>query len=241
MKGYAWNPWHGCTRESEGCKNCWLYRLDGKRGRDASVISRSKTAFDLPLKKDRQGQWKIPSDSEIATCFSSDFFLPQADEWRGDAWDVIRQRKDALFFIPTKRARRIADCLPSDWGEGYDNVLVAVSVENQRRADERLPFLLVAPLRHRAVLAAPLLEEIDLSAYLGDGKLEFVSVAGESYYGARECRFEWVEKIRDQCLKNGVKFFYHQTGSNFVKDGRRYRIPHGKEYEQARKAFQGKP
>lgn len=236
MKGFGWNPWHGCRKCSEGCLNCWLYRMDGKYDRDTSKIVESKTAFDAPLKRDRKGEYKIKSGTEVGTCFASDFFIEDADGMRARAWAVIKSRPDLNFLIPTKRTARIADCLPNDWGDGYDNVLVAVSVENQKRADERLPYLLDAPLKKRGVLAAPLLENIDLSEYLNGGKIDFVSAAGESCFGARECRFEWILDLRRQCEKSGTAFEYRQTGSNFVKDGKRYKIPHKKEYEQAKKA-----
>ena len=70
-----WNPWHGCHKCSEGCLNCYVYYLDGKRDKDASVITRSKTKFDLPIKKDRSGNYKVNAGCELATCFTSDFFI----------------------------------------------------------------------------------------------------------------------------------------------------------------------
>ena len=240
MKGIAWNPWHGCSKISEGCANCWLYRMDGKYGRDTAAVTRSKSAFDLPLKKDRSGAYKVVSDTQVATCFSSDFFIEAADSWRDVAWEIIRARSDLEFLIPTKRICRINDCLPRDWGEGYDNVLIAVSVENQKCADERIPYLLNAPLKKRGIFAAPLIGRIDLSPYFESGRIDLVSAAGESCFGARECRFEWVEALREECLAHGAVFRYHQTGSNLVKDGVRYRIPRKKEYEQAKKAFREK-
>lgn len=236
MKGVMWNPWHGCRKCSEGCLNCWLYRIDGKYERDTSKVVESKTTFCAPLKKDRSGNYKIQSGTEVGTCFSSDFFIEDADGMRDRAWAIMKQRPDLTFFIPTKRISRIESCLPKDWGDGYDNVLIAVSAENQARADERLPYLLNAPIKRRGVLAAPLLERVDLSRYLRGGKIDMVSAAGESYAGARECRYEWILDLREQCLKSGTAFEYHQTGSNFVKDGKRYKIPHGKEYAQAKKA-----
>ena len=80
-----WNPWHGCKKCSPGCANCYVYYLDGKRDKDPSAVVRSKTSFDLPKKRDRYGNYKMPSGKEIATCFTSDFFIEEADEWRADA------------------------------------------------------------------------------------------------------------------------------------------------------------
>lgn len=66
-----------------------------------------------------------------------------------------------LFF--TKRIERLDRCLPPDWGDGYDNVTVGCTVENQDRADRRLPLFMTLPLRHRLIIVAPMLERIDLT------------------------------------------------------------------------------
>lgn len=75
----------------------------------------------------------------VYTCFTSDFFLEEADEWRAEAWAIIRERCDLSFLIPTKRIDRFRVSLPSDWGDGYDHVAIACTVENQDRANYRLP------------------------------------------------------------------------------------------------------
>ena len=232
-----WNPWHGCRKCSPGCDNCYVYYLDKLHGIDASIISRSKTNFNLPVKKDKYGVYKIPSGYELATCFTSDFFIEQADKWRMEAWDIIRRRKDVNFFICTKRIHRFNMCLPEDWGEGYDNVIIAVTCENQQKADERMPVLLDIKARRKTVLVSPILEKVDLSRYLSYGGIDSVSVGGESYENARVCDFQWVKYIKDTCDRYNVTFDFHQTGSNFVKDGRHYKIKHKDEYSQAKKAM----
>lgn len=230
-----WNPWHGCHRCSPGCKNCYVYHLDYLRDRDASVVTRNKTGFNAPVKRDRRGNYKLPPGTVQGTCFTSDFFIEEADEWRGEAWDMIRERNDVMFLIPTKRIARFSECVPEDWDDGWDNVAIAVSCENQALADERLPIFLDAKIAHRLIFVSPILEYVDLSRYLESGLIEQVSVGGESYANARTCDFDWVKQIYLDCQKHGVKFEFHQTGSNFVKDGRRYRIKHRDEHEQARK------
>ena len=72
MKRSDWNPWHGCHKCSPGCLNCFVYYLDKKRNIDTNIITKSKTNFNLPLKKDRQGNYKITPNTEVATCFTSD-------------------------------------------------------------------------------------------------------------------------------------------------------------------------
>ena len=230
-----WNPWHGCHKCSPGCMNCYVYYLDACREKDASVVVRNKTGFNLPLKKDRQGNYKIPSGAELGTCFTSDFFIEEADGWRNEIWDMIRQRNDVNFLIPTKRINRFNECIPNDWGEGYGNVAIAVSCENQAKADERLPILLGIKAKRKNVFVSPILEYIDLTQYLESGEIDNVSVGGESYANARVCDFDWVKRIYFDCQKLGVEFHFHQTGSNFVKDGKQYRIKHCDEHLQAKK------
>lgn len=232
-----WNPWHGCHKCSPGCMNCYVYHQDSFRDKNSSVVVRNITNFDLPLKKNRQKEFKVPSGATLATCFTSDFFIEEADDWRGEIWDMIRKRNDVYFLIPTKRIARFSQCVPEDWGEGWDNVVIAVSCENQAMADVRIPFLLDAKIRHRLLFISPILEYVELGRYLESGLIEQVSVGGESYENARTCDFDWVKRIRETCLKYGVTFDFHQTGSNFVKDGKRYRIKHGDEHDQARKGM----
>ncbi len=238
MPKNLWSPWHGCHKCSAGCKNCYVFFLDGLHQKDTNVVLRSKTNFNLPLKKSRDGSYKIESGSEVATCFTSDFFLEEADPWRAEAWEIIKKRPDVNFLICTKRAERIGLCLPSDWGDGYSNVILAVTCENQEMADKRMPIFLSVPAMRRYVLVAPILEYVDLSKFLEGGKIERVSVGGESYEGARECDFEWVKKIYFDCNKFNVKFDFHQTGSRFKMNGKIFNLKHKQEYSQAKKGFE---
>lgn len=233
-----WNPWHGCHKCSPGCLHCYVYYLDTKRNKDASIITKSKTNFNLPLKKDKQGNYKITSGKEIATCFTSDFFIEEADEWRKEAWQIIKERQDLNFLICTKRIERFNNCIPDDWVDGYKNVIIAVTCENQEKIETRLPILLDIKAKHKHIFISPILEEVNIEPYLKNSNIELVSVSGESYEGARECNFEWVRKIKEQCDKHKIKFDFHQTGSNFVMNGKRYKINHHKEYSQAKKGME---
>ena len=232
---FNWNPWHGCHKKSEGCANCYVYRIDARHGRDASQIVKTRD-YDLPVRKGRDGAYKIPGGELIWTCFSSDFLVEDADEWRERAWEMIRERDDCRFLFITKRIERLAGVIPSWWGErGPENLTICVTCENQRRADERLPVYLEAPLRERIICCEPLLEKIDLSKYLG-AWISRVVAGGESGPGARPCRYDWVLSLREQCERAGCGFFFKQTGANFIKDGRLYRVPRRLQHAQARRA-----
>jgi protein gp37 len=220
-----WNPWHGCRKVSEGCEHCYMYFLDAQRGGDGSRIYRTKAGFDYPVQRDRAGAYKIKSGELIRVCMTSDFFLEEADAWRDEAWDLIRRRPDVKFFLLTKRAERIRACLPPDWGDGWDNVMLNVTAENDRRARQRIPVLLGTPAKHRGVMCAPLVGEVDLAPYLSTGMLEQVICGGENYDGARVCRYGWVKRLSDQCRAADVTFAFIETGTVFEKDGKTYRIP----------------
>ena len=232
-----WNPWHGCHKISAGCKHCYVYREDAAFG--ASVPSsevRRISSFNLPLKRDRKKNWKYPAGTEFALCFTSDLLIEEADEWREEIWEIIRRRRDCTFFFFTKRIERLAECLPADWGEGYDHVAIGCTVENQACADVRLPIFLSLPIKHRLVIVAPMLEKIDLRKYLDPQRIEEVSVGGESGKYARPLDFDWVLDMQAQCAESRVPFCFHQTGSYLVKDGRQYHIPREHQHSQARKA-----
>lgn len=230
-----YNPWHGCFRVSEGCKNCYVYTIDSILQKDAREIYKTRN-FHLPLDKNRKGQYKIPSDSRIWTCFSSDFLLEDADKWRACVWEMIAARQDCTFIFFTKRIERFLDCIPSDWGEGYSNVIVGCSVENQERANQRLGFFLSLPIMTRWIVCEPLLGEIDLTPFLDSSKIAKISVGGESGLNARVCDFAWVLSLQKQAKQAGISFHFHQTGANFLKDSKLYKIPKKLQRAQAQKA-----
>lgn len=229
-----WNPWHGCHKLSAGCVNCYVYRTDCKHGIDSSVVVKTKS-FGLPVRKKRDGSYKVGAGEMVYTCFSSDFFVEDADEWRGEAWEMIRSRPDLRFLMITKRIDRLQAVVPDDWGEGYDNVTICCTMENQERADYRLPIYRAAPVKHKIIVCEPLLSAVDLSPYLG-AWVEQVIVGGESGREARTCHYDWVLGIRRQCVEHGISFRFRQTGARLLKDGQLYRIRRQFQHSQARKA-----
>ncbi len=220
-----WNPWHGCIKKSEGCQYCYMYFLDKQRGGDGRRIYKVKNNFDYPLSKDKNGRYKIKSGEIIRVCMTSDFFLEEADEWRKDAWKIIKKRSDVAFMLITKRPERIASVLPPDWGNGYENVFLNITCENQKRADERIPILFELPFKHKGIMAAPFIGAVSLKNYLPAGQIEQVIAGGENYDGSRPLYYEWVKQLYDECVAANVTFCFLETGTNFVKDGRMYRLP----------------
>ncbi|MGX8833756.1 DUF5131 family protein [Amedibacillus sp. YH-ame6] len=210
-----WEPWSGCYKISEGCSNCYFYGPNAKRY-GQNKIEKTDT-FNWPIRKNAKGEYNIKGDKILATCFATDFFLPEADEWRKEAWAMIKERQDIEFLILTKRINRFLVSLPKDWGTGYENVNIGCTVENQETADYRLPLFLSYPIKRRFIACAPLLESIDLTPYLHG--VEHVSVGGETGREVRVCDYDWVLNIREQCINANVTFWFKNTGSQFRRNG----------------------
>ncbi|MCR4925736.1 MAG: phage Gp37/Gp68 family protein [Clostridiales bacterium] len=231
-----WNVWHGCRKKSEGCANCYMFRRDSQVGVDSSIIKKTGSFYDLTKKK-RDGSYKIKADDgDVYICMTSDFFIEEADEWRKEVWDMVRERQDLSFVIITKRIERFEVALPDDWGNGWENITICATAENQKRADERIPILLDLPIKHRHIIHEPMLEKIDISEYLKTGLIEKVICGGESGDNARECDYSWILNTRKQCEDNKVKFYFKQTGANFTKDNKHYSIKRADQLKQAKKA-----
>lgn len=250
MEEVMWNPWHGCHKCSEGCLRCYMYERDEAMGIDSNIVKQTRTGFRLPVQRSRvknstlekyELQYKIPSGSHVMTCMTSDFFIEEADIWRRDAWEFIHERRDCLFEIITKRPERIKQCVPANWLDGWNNVIINVTVENENRAWERIPLLLDADVKHRGIVIEPMLEDIDISPFLSSGFIEKVTVGGESYKGykglARPLHISWVKHIKEQCEEYEVPFYFHQTGTRLQQENGRIIVVHRKDDEKGLAKF----
>lgn len=228
----VWNPWRGCKRCSEGCAHCYIHKGDAKRGVDTSEIIKTKD-FYKPVEKLKKGDYKMKAGL-VYLGFSTDFLIEEADGWRDECWRMIKERQDCTFLFLTKRIERFMECIPDDWADGYENVVVCCTVENQRNADKKLSVFSALPIRHKCITAQPLIERVDMERYL-DG-IELVTVGGESDKCARPLDYDWVLDIREQCIRRHVNFKFRQCGTYFIKDGRRYKLQTKDLCSQARKA-----
>jgi protein gp37 len=254
--GIAWcdhtaNFWIGCTHQSPGCVNCY-----------AEAWARNRMGLDLwgprPQRQFVKSVWEnVPRWNAAAKrdgvrrrvfCMSlGDFFEPRRDIGRDRvcAWDLIEESDSLDWQILTKHAASIAGLLPRNWGDGWPHVWLGVSVEDQQRADERIPLLLSVPAVVRFVSAEPLLGPIDLKPrpksdmclHCGGGPadphpghpyrnrgLDWVIVGGESGPGRRPMDPAWVVALHEQCRGAGVAFFFKQgnafhPGKGTMPDG----------------------
>ncbi|RVT96307.1 phage Gp37/Gp68 family protein [Rhodovarius crocodyli] len=166
----TWNPWIGCTRISPACDHCyaadWAKRHKKEDLWEGRLHRTSVQTWTLPRRLERQAV----KDGRRIRCFVaslSDFFDNQADPaWREEAWAVMRATPHVDFLVLTKRAQNIAKMLPPDWGQGYPNVALGTTVENQAEADRRVPQLLAVPARLRFLSCEPLLGPVTLDGWL---------------------------------------------------------------------------
>lgn len=200
-------------------------------GRDFSKLTRTKT-WGEPLKWQKAAA-AAGRTERVFTCSWSDFFHEDADRWRAEAWEVIRQCPNLQFQILTKRPERILEekrvyrgdklsgfldwesLLPLDWGDGWPNVWLGVSVENPKylwRVDE----LRKVPARIRFISAEPLLAPLPTLDLAG---ISWVIVGGESGPGYRPMKTEWARELLAKCRTAGVPFFHKQASALRTETG----------------------
>lgn len=210
----TWNPWHGCVKVSAGCKFCYMFREKEQYGQNGSKVLRSKTKFKEPMK------WKEPA--LVFTCSWSDWFIEDADEWRGEAWEIIKATPHLTYQILTKRPERILKCLPPDWGDGYPNVWLGVSVENQE-AVHRIGELERVPAKMKFISFEPLIGMIRDSFV--SGEIDWIIIGGESgndhgHWRYRPCQTFWIGYIIDSYRYGHpeTKIFVKQMGTYLSKE-----------------------
>jgi protein gp37 len=210
----TWNIAVGCSKVDKDCLYCYMYR-DGKRyGYDPREIRRTKTVFNLPL--------KIKEPSRIFTSSLTDVFHPAIDSFRDEMWDIIRQCPHHTFQVLTKRPERIVECLPDDWGDGWNNVWMGTSIGHQE-AIGRIHQLLEVPASKRFVSFEPLWSKVDMNLDLSDlCSIDWAIIGGESgnetgMYRYRPCSIEWIESLISD-LTPTTSIFVKQLGTHLAKE-----------------------
>jgi protein gp37 len=220
--GIAWasvtvNPVIGCQKVSPGCDHCYakqwtesrLLHLvgpevagwNGKLYHTKGWIANAKKAHRDSIKS---GISKLIFPS---LCDPFDNGWPVAT--RDELFHVIRETPAANWLLLTKRAPNIKKYLPRDWGEGYQNVWLGVSVENKKYGYPRVEVLREIPAKVRVVSCEPLLEDISDIDLNG---IHWLIVGGESGKGCRPMDEQWARNLRDKCQAEHVTFFYKQDG-----------------------------
>lgn len=209
----TWNPWRGCTKVSPGCAHCYMFRDQLRYGRDPEVVTRTTTWGD-PLKWQKQAA-ALGVHWRVFTCSWSDWFHEGADGWRDEAWAVVKACPNLTFQILTKRSDRIAAHLPADWGTGYPNVWLGVSIENDRfihRADD----LRRIHAAVRFISAEPLLGPLPSLSLRG---IDWLIVGGESGPEFRPMDHAWARHLRTEAREAECAFFFKQSAGFKTETG----------------------
>ena len=248
---HTFNPWIGCAKVSPGCAHCYAETLMDAR------YGRAKWGKGNPRSRTSAENWKQPKrwDSEASKlgkrhrvfCASLADWLDDAVpiEWLADLLKLIHDTPNLDWLQLTKRPENFKSRLRlaaeacaigtwiRDWldGNAPANVWLGVSVEDQIRAEERIPTLIETDAAVKFLSVEPLLGAVDLSYWLTESivpQLQWIIVGGESGPGARTMKEEWVKKIRAECEAAGVAFFFKQWGgvdkhaTGRVLDGRTF-------------------
>ncbi|MGA3177515.1 MAG: DUF5131 family protein [Candidatus Acidiferrum sp.] len=217
-----WNPWLGCKKCSAACKNCLMFLTQGERFKnfgqqaihDPTNIRRATSTWRKPYRLQKQAE-AAGKNLSCFVCGYSDFFLPEADEWRNEAWQIIKNTPKVIYQIQTKRTHRIADHLPGDWGQGYPNVWFGASVE-LKRYFYRLDDLRKIPCVLRYADSLGMLESLmpELENQL-DG-IGWCVASGETGCGVVDPRPgnpDWAREVRDVCAQKNIPFWFsHVAG-----------------------------
>lgn len=255
---WTWNPVRGCSRISSGCVNCYAeldmarknenpkvpgchgysdFRIvDGKReahwtGKVELIESKLLEPLSWRRKALRFAQEHGHKPRVFVNSMSDLFHERLPAEAIDRVFAVMALCPEMDFLCLTKRADRMAEyfsAVPPTW------IWLGVSVEDQKRADERIPHLRRTPAAVRFLSVEPMLEEIDITPHIfcvecAEGRtdqthhrgdpctrqgINWVICGGESGAHARPFDLAWARSLRDQCKAAGVKYFMKQLGSN---------------------------
>ena len=212
----TWNPVTGCTKVSPGCAHCYAEAITLRFKRGGPFLPGKATIRMHEDRLDQPSKWKSPK--RVFVNSMSDLFHEEVPfSFLLRIFEEMASAERHTFQILTKRheyLRKVAGEL--DWPR---NVWMGVSVENQYWADRRIPALIDVPAEVRFLSAEPLLKPVNLRPYLEN--IQWVIVGGESGPKARPISEDWVSSIRDDCVDEGVPFFFKQWGGKTSKAGGR--------------------
>lgn len=256
----TFNPWVGCTQISPGCNHCYAAASD-RRFTDGQ-----HWGTGAPRRRTVTSNWKKPlrwnnealKSGEFWPVFSAsqaDIFDNEVDPaWREDFWRLVRATPALTWQIVTKRIGNVRKMLPPDWGDGYPNVWLGMTVVNQFEADRDIPKLFLVPTILRFLSVEPMLSGIDLTRVVFDDgyksvnaltgevltmmtggaagrnigpKIDWVITGGESRQPGQPARafdLAWAELIAGDCANAAVPFFMKQTGHFPFQNGASYPV-----------------
>ena len=207
----TWNPVTGCTKISQGCKNCYADRMS--RRLQAMGVVKYRDGFSVAMHPQVLGdplRWRKPR-LVFVNSMSDLFHQAVPTSFIEAVFGVMNEAAHHTFQVLTKRPSRVR--LLNSRLRWTPNIWLGTSIESEhwlsrldslRETDARTKFLSLEPLL--GPLPGLTLEGVD-----------WVITGGESGPGARPMHADWVRHIRDRCVESDVPFFFKQWGGVFKK------------------------
>lgn len=203
----TWNPVTGCTKVSPGCKHCYAETMSKRL--QAMGVAGYENGFGLsllpgrlsqPLRRSKPTMYFVNSMSDLfqeGVPFGFiDKVINVVEKTPWHTYQILTKRSDRMREYFSKRA------VP-------ENAWLGVSVEDKQYGKPRIPDLQAIQAKTRFLSVEPLLEDLGSIRLAG---IHWVIVGGESGLGARPMQQRWALRLRDQCEKEGVNFFFKQWG-----------------------------
>jgi len=212
---HTFNPWWGCTQVSPLCDHCYAMLLDArwfKRAHGGSGAARryfSDSYWAQPLvwnhRACAEGRRRVFCAS-MADVFDKEV----AQAVRDRLWTLIRCTPKLDWIVLTKRIINAPAMLPSNWGSGYKNVWLIISVD-QTSLERDAPKLLSIPAVVHGASIQPQLAPVRLGSFATS--LQWVIIGGESGAGARPFHIEWARSLVAECAAARMAIFVQRLGS----------------------------
>jgi protein gp37 len=215
---HTFNPWYGCTNVSPGCDHCyaeaWVKRSglvkwgNNPRRRTTEAYWKEPFKWNAEARSFKREHGHRP---RVFCASLADAFDNQVNPtWREDLFAMIRQCRRLDWLLLTKRPQNITKMLPADWDDGYHNVWLGVTAEDQPRFDQRWKILQTIPAVITFISYEPALGSLTLPK---NGPLpDWLISGGESGGRARPIDPQWVRTIIADCRRKGVAVFHKQWG-----------------------------
>jgi len=210
----TWNPAVGCTKVTDGCKNCYAEAM--ARRLQAMGTKGYEQGFNFTILPDRLLQpFAVKQPTKFFVNSMSDLFHEKMPfEYLDKVFEVIRKTPHHYYQILTKRDKNLKKYFKIR--QVPSNVWLGVTVEN-KNAKNRIESLISIDATIRFVSIEPLIGDVGLLDLSG---VHWVIVGGESGSSARPMNPDWPKSIQKQCERQNVAFFFKQWGT-WGEDGRK--------------------
>ncbi len=218
---HTFNPWIGCQHVSPGCDHCYAEAMmdhrygkvewgpHGERRRTSEENWRNPVKWNAEARAFKQEHGHRP---RVFCASLADVFDNQVpNDWRIELFALIRECRRLDWLLLTKRPQNIAKMLPKDWGDGYRNVWLGVTAEDQMHFDQRWRYLRNIPSAIKFISYEPALGRLRLPKH--EPLPDWLISGGESGPGARPLHPKWVRDIIADCRRRGIARFHKQWGT----------------------------